>query len=306
MAASNRSSLLTKTHKVLKKEFKPFAPDAQRPLLEQLVFAACLEDSHPEAAEQAYQALVAEYFDWNEVRVSTVTELSESIKMLAEPAAAAGRVKQLLHSVFESIYGWDLEGLKKLNIGVAEKKLEKHDGVSPFVVAYIKQNALGGHAIPVGAGALDVMFVIGAINEKERAAGTVPGLERAIPKNKGVEFGSLLHQLGVEYARSPFSPNTRKLILEIEPEAKERLPKRQSKKREDEAAAEQPKGKSAGKVKKKQPAKTTRSKTASKAAAATNSQPAAKKPVAKKTAATVKKTKPSRTVKTKQVKKKPR
>lgn len=286
MAASNRSALITKTHKALKKEFKPASYDQKRPLLEQLIYAGCLEDATAEAAEDAYLALEREFFDWNEVRVSTVTELAESIKMLPDPAAAANRVKRTLQSVFESVYEFELESLKKKNIGEATKKLEKLDGVSPFAVAFVTQNALGGHAIPVNKGSLDALYVIGVIDEKEHAAGHVPGLERAIPKSKGVEFGSLLHQLGVEYARSPFSPNTRKMLTGIEPSAKDRLPKRASTKKKKAPAKT--------KKKKAAPAKTTRKKTAAKTTK--------KKTPAKKTV----KTKVKRTKAKRPAKKKPR
>ena len=61
-------------------------------------------------------------------------------------------------------------------------------------------------------------------------AAEVSGLERAIPKNKGAEFASLLHQLGAELVASPFSPNVHKILLEVAPDAKERFPKRQTKK----------------------------------------------------------------------------
>lgn len=276
MATSNRSALLTKTHKVLKKEFKPYAYDQKRPLLEQLLYACCLEDAMPEAAEEAYQTFGRDYFDWNEVRVSTVTELAESAKSLPDPMAAAARVKRVLQGVFEAIYDFDLESLKKQNIGAATKRLEKFDGVTPFAVAFVTQNALGGHAIPINKGALEVLYVVGVINEKEREAGNVPGLERAIAKNKGVEFGSLLHQLGVEYARSPFSPATRKVIQAIEPGSKDRLPKRASTKKVVESPPK----------KKEAPAKTTRTKQA--AAKSAKKPSATKKTVKKKVKGTTK------------------
>jgi hypothetical protein len=51
-------------------------------------------------------------------------------------------------------------------------------------------------------------------------------LERAVPKNKGAEVGSLLHQLGVEVGKNPYGPNAKKFMLEIDPNCKDRLPKK--------------------------------------------------------------------------------
>jgi hypothetical protein len=232
MTSVNRAALLTKTHKVLKKHFKPFPPDLKRPLLEQLLYACCLENSNPEQADQAYLVLSERFFDLNEVRVSSVRELSEVLHMLADSTQAGSRVKGLLQSVFESVYAFDLEPLKKQNIGVAIKRLEKYEGVTPFGLAYATQTALGGHAIPVSKGAMECLVVVGVVTPEEAAEHRVPGLERAIPKNKGLEFGSLLHQLGVMYYASPYSPNLKKLLLEIDSNCKDRLPKRQVKKAE--------------------------------------------------------------------------
>lgn len=229
--ASNRSDIYKQAYKVVKKHFKPVLPNQRMPLLEQLIYASCLEDATAEAADQAFTALEEQFFDWNEVRVSTVTELAEAMSMLPNARAAGQRVKQTLQAVFEATYSFDIEAMKKENIGVAVKRLQNYQGVTPFCIAYATQNGLGGHAIPLGAGALKIFFIIGAIDEKEKASSTVPGLERAIPKNKGPEFGSLINQLGVEFQRTPYGPPVRKIILEIEPEAKDRLPKRGAKKR---------------------------------------------------------------------------
>jgi endonuclease-3 len=276
--ASNRTEIFKKVNKVVKKHFKPTLPNLRMPLLEQLVYAACLENSNSDPADQAYAALEEQFFDWNEIRVSTVTELSEVIHMLPDAKAASSRVKKSLQSAFEANYSFDLEAFKKENIGVAVKRLKGYQGVTPFAVAYVTQNALGGHAIPLGAGALEIFFIIGAISEKEKAAHSVPGIERAIPKNKGPEFGSLINQLGVEFQRTPFGPAVRKIILEIEPSAKDRLPKRRSK----TAKPKRPEKKAKAALKK--PQKGAKAKTVTKKVTVKKKKTAAaKKPVKAKT-----------------------
>ena len=239
--AVNRSGLYTKIHKVLKKHYKPVAPNTRLPLMQQLLYGCCLENAPADAADRALAALENDYYDWNEVRVSTATELSESMHMLPDPLEAGNRVRQILQSVFETNYSFDIEKLKKENIGAAVKKLQKLKGVTPFSVAYVTQMTLSGHSIPVGSGALEAIYVVGAISEKEKAKYQVPGIERAIPKNRGVEFGSMLNQLGAELVRAPHGASIKKILLEIAPDAKERLPKRKSSK------AEEPKKETAGK-----------------------------------------------------------
>lgn len=281
---SDRATLLNKTAKVLKKHFKPVAPPSNRSVLEHLLYACCLEGSHHEPADDVFARLQETYFDWNEVRVTTAAELSEVMAGLADPEDAARRLKRSLQAVFEKHYSFDIDFLRKGNLGKAVKEIEALSGVTPFAVAYVAQNALSGHSIPANKATFDLFIIIGAITEAEAAKQRIPGLERTIPKNKGIEFGSLLHQLSVDYMASPFSPRVRSIILEIEPDAKGRLPKRAPKK-----------------VKKAPPAK---KKAATKSADSKTKKPATKKPPTKKKAAKKSATKKSATKKL--AKKKPR
>ncbi len=230
MANPNRTALLTKAHRILKQHYKPVPPPGDRPLLEHMLYACCLENAPFETAEKVYDHLHKSFFDWNEVRVSTLTELTEAMHNLPDPPASASNLKRILQAVFETTYSFEIEAIKKQNLGLAIKQLEKLGGASPFVVAYVTQAALGGHAIPLDRGALEVLYLLGVISQSESQTGKVSGLERIIPKNKGVEFGSLLHQLAADYVANPFSPNVRKLILSINADAKDRFPKRGAKK----------------------------------------------------------------------------
>ena len=225
MANPNRMALLTKMHKVLKKHYKP-APIPDRPVLEHLLYACCLENARYEQADKAFIAVSTSFFDWNEVRVSTVKELAEVMNMLPTATAAATHLKRALQSVFESTYSFDLEPLKKQNLGQAQQRLKKLEGTTPFSIGFLTQATLGGHAIPLDRGLMQVFAVLGLVSAADLAAGVVPGLERAIPKTKGVEFASLAHQLGAEMIANPYSPNLHKILLEIAPDAKDRLPKR--------------------------------------------------------------------------------
>lgn len=215
MANTQRAALLTKAQKVLKQHAKPHVPPKERTLLEHLLYAACLENSSPQVADIVFQRLQSKYFDWNEVRVSTVTELAEAMGELFDSNTAAAQLKRVLQGVFEATYSYDLEQVKKQNLGVAVKQIEKMTGSNPFVMNYAVQNGLGGHAIPLDRGAWEVLVVTGIATAVEAATGSLSGLERTIPKNKGIEFFAALHQLGAEYLANPQSPVTRKVLTTI-------------------------------------------------------------------------------------------
>jgi endonuclease-3 len=210
------------------------------------------------------------------------------MKSTARPLEDAQRVRKTLQGVFEAYYQFDLDFLKKENLGKSVQQFEKFRGVTPFVISYVAQNGLGGHSIPIDKSLLLLCYVLGIISEDEATKGKIPGLERTIPKSKGIEFASLVHPFAVEFGSAPFSTKVREKILKLAPDAAERFPKRASKKK-----AAEPKAKAAAtkKATAKPAAKAAPKKAAAKAA------PAKKAPVKKsavKKAAAKKKVTPSK------------
>jgi len=225
---TNRSNAIAKLYKVLKKHYKPVTPPADRTALEHLLYSCLLENARYDAADEAFAKLKELYFDWNEIRVTTVTELAEGMGGIPDAAGAAQRVKRTLQSVFEGGYSFDMEAMKKQNIGKAEKDLEKINGSTPFVRSYVTQHALEGHSIPISKGAIDILHAVAVITDSEADKGQVPGLERAIPKNKGIEFGSLLQQLAADLFASPGSSKVKGILSEVDSDFKDRMAARQT------------------------------------------------------------------------------
>jgi hypothetical protein len=261
MTAVSRTDQFAKLQKVLKKYYKAAPVNNGRSVVEHLLFACCLEDAHHDAAEEGFAALVHTFFDWNEVRVTSISELSEVMACLPDPRAAANRIKRVLHAVFEATFNFDLEDRRKKNLGPTVEWLEKLDGPTRFTVAFVVQAALGGHSIPIDAGSMAALRVLDLVTDADVTAGTVPGLERAVAKSKGAEFGSLLHELGADYSANPYSPHVREMLLQISPDCASRLPKR----RVERPVREQPaKAEKTGKASKetKTPAAEAKSKSA--------------------------------------------
>ncbi len=87
-----------------------------------------LEDAKFEAADEAFARLQQTYFDWNEVRVTTVAELAEVLGSLPNPSAAATRIKRSLQALFEHRYSFDLDELRKANLGKTVTDMEAWHG----------------------------------------------------------------------------------------------------------------------------------------------------------------------------------
>lgn len=274
MSAKNRADLITKLHKFVKKEYQVITPPSNRSVLEHMIYGCCLENSTFDAADDAFARIQENYFDWNEVRVTTVAELAESCRNLSDPTAAAKSLKKTLHGIFEHYYQFDLDFLKKENLSKAVQTFQKFNGVSQFVVSYVAQNGLGGHSIPLDRSLMRLFYVTGIVTEDESKKERVPGLERTIAKAKGAEFSILVHQLAVAFNSAPFSTAIRAKILKINGDAKERFPKRASRKKEPE---------------KKAPAKKDLGKAVAKAKPVAKKAATKAKPAAKKTATKAKK-----------------
>lgn len=220
--SENRTAIIAKLVKVAKKHYPSVSPPAGRTVLENLLYACLLENAQFTAADEAF-ARLEQYSDWNEVRVTTNQELCEAAAALGDPLPAIEHLKLVLHSLFETHYSFDLDFLIKENQGKAIAQLEKYKGVTPFVVSYLVQNSLGGHKIPTSAASLDFAEAIGLVTPKEKESGTVPGFERAVPKTKGPEFFSTMHQLAVDFKNKPRDKQILAILKEINPEAVKRL-----------------------------------------------------------------------------------
>jgi len=320
MSAANRAALIKKIHRTLKAAYPKFQlPIKDRPLAEHILYACCLENSTSDQASEAFGKLQTLYIEWNEIRVSSTKELAEVMDCLTDPAAAAHRIRRTLHNLYESFYDYDIDFLTKENLGKAQKTIKSFQGKAKkmldFVVGYVTQNGLGGHCIPLNLEAYEILLILDIISKNERRFRKVPGLERAISKNKGAEFGALMHAFSVDFAENPYDPKLHELLLKINPKCKDNLPvepieePEADKSSEESAAAKQKTKSSQSSKKSKDPAKkkaatkakgkpNTKKKNSSNTT--TNKRPAPKKkttakPTSKKAAAKTSKTKPPAT-----------
>ncbi len=223
MSASNRAGAIAKLHSALKKHYTAEPAQPTRPLLEHILYASLLEDCPADLADEGLAKCEQEFFDWNEVRVTTATELSQVLSRLPDPLKAATRLKSNLQSIFEEFYSFDLDHLKKENLGKAVAKFETMPGMTPFVLNYTVQHGLGGHAIPIDFAAMAMMLVTGIASQTEAVSGRVPGLERAIPKSKAIEFASLLHQAAVALNKDSHDKVARGVLEAVEKGSSHRL-----------------------------------------------------------------------------------
>src|SRR5438309_1449484 len=70
-----------------------------RPVLEEFIYGVCRENATREQADQAYACLRERFFDWNEIRVSSIRELEDAFAGLSDAEGRAQRLVAFLQEV---------------------------------------------------------------------------------------------------------------------------------------------------------------------------------------------------------------
>src|SRR5262245_12839991 len=189
---TNKQRLLTQIFSALGKGGKPAEPEAQ-PVLEQFLYAVCREGVTREQADRAFRNLRENFFDWNEIRVSSARELAEAFAGLPGAEGRARRLIDFLQEVFETTFSFDLESLHKKGMKQAAKTLQRFQAANNYAVAWVVQQSLGGHAIPLDAPSLRVLRRLGLLeNDQEDLEALRTSLEHQIPKARGSQFCDLI------------------------------------------------------------------------------------------------------------------
>jgi len=191
----NKQKVLDKILNALKKRHEP--QDAEgRPILEQFIYAICREGASRQNADRAYQNLRDRFYDWNEVRVSSAREVEDALEGLPDSELRSQRVISFLQEVFETTYSFDLESMHKKGLKQAAKQLSRYQAATDFAVAWVVQQSLGGHAVPLDGPALRALRQLGLIEEDNSdMEATRTGIEHLVPKAKAAQFCEILSAL---------------------------------------------------------------------------------------------------------------
>lgn len=197
--ASERQTILNKLVGVLRKKYGRSEPHSQRPVFESLLFAACLEDAQTSAAEAALQRLRDGFYDLNEIRVSSISQIERHLTGLSNPSWRALRIRDALHTVFETHYKFDLEHLKRKTHEQALKELAALRHSSFFMRMYVLQHCLGAHVLPLDASSLSLLKWLGLVEPEATQESAAEELKTSVRKS---DAGLLCHLLR-EFACDP-------------------------------------------------------------------------------------------------------
>jgi len=201
--AADKSQVCRKLVSTLQRFYGKTVPRIDMPVVERMLFAACLEDNPWPAAEVGLKKLLASYFDLNEIRVSSITELEQTLAPLKEADWKGLRIRSILRYVFETTYSYDFEKLRRQTQEQAVKLLKKVNDITPFIRDFVLQEILGSHVVVLDTSMLNAARWLGLVPAKADIHEASEFLKGGLKKSETAEFCHLLRCLATDAKYAP-------------------------------------------------------------------------------------------------------
>jgi endonuclease-3 len=202
----DKQELCRKLTVLLKKAYHSSPPKHDAPVLETLLFAACLEETDAESAQAMLKRLHGLYPDLNEARVSSIGELQLVFPPDEQAPWRAMRIKNLLQYTFDQNYAFELEALRRKTADLAGKQLAKITGISWFIRGWSLQHSLGSHVLPLDTHMHGVLAWLGFADPHADPEQTSESLRPYIRKADAPLFCHLLKCLSLDPKRAKLFP----------------------------------------------------------------------------------------------------
>jgi len=170
----------------------------EQPVLETLIYAICLEDNSFVEAETYYGRIGTLFHDFNEARVSSITELSKVF--LKSPMAEwkAFRFRHLLTHVFESFYAFDFDSLLRKSNEHANRLLGRVPELSQFARNYTLKHCMQIHLLPLDERLRDAVAWLGLGTSGQTPQRSGSALKSVVHKADADRFCGLIRCLAAD------------------------------------------------------------------------------------------------------------
>ncbi|HEY3244767.1 MAG TPA: hypothetical protein VGM03_15610 [Phycisphaerae bacterium] len=156
---------------------------------EQLVVAVLGSGTSLAQGQRAYQRLLENMIDLNEIRVSSAGEVAAVLgNTLPEARLRAEALIRALNSVFRKEHAVSLARLIGKGVRESRTYLESLDGVGPYAAASVVHWSLEGHAIPVSEALLSALKAANMVHPNATVAEVQAFLERHVPAGEARQF----------------------------------------------------------------------------------------------------------------------
>ena len=182
-------------------------PEWRNPLppLEELVSTILSQNTNDVNRDRAYDALVAKFSDWAEVRDADAEEVMDAIRPAGLANQKGPRIQSVLKAITEERGNLNLDFLKEYSAADAKKWLTKFKGVGPKTAAIVLQFSLDIPAFPVDTHVHRITGRVGLRPEKMSADKAHDHFEGLLPPETYYPAHLNIIRLGREicHARTP-------------------------------------------------------------------------------------------------------
>jgi len=204
---ADRQAILKKLLPLLKKHYKVTVPKLDRPVMETMLYAVCLENATVEEADAAFQRFSQLFPDLNEARVSSIGELEPVFAGQREVDWRAFRMRAILQYVFDKTYNFEFESLRKKTLELATKQLAKIRHISPFVRTFTLQQVIGAHVLPVDQDSARFLTWMGLAQADQSLDDVGESLKSIVRKAEAQQFCFSLRSLASDSTyKAAFDP----------------------------------------------------------------------------------------------------
>jgi len=157
-------------------------------------------DASSKQAEKAIKAIVKEYVDFNELRVSPARDIVECIgESYPDVAARAETIRKVLGGVFDQACSVSLEYLAKLPKRDVRRRLSEL-GLGEYAAGVAMLKGLNMHAVPMDSDLAECLEMNGCVYPDSDIADVQGFVERAVPKQLAHVAHDYLRQYVAKHA----------------------------------------------------------------------------------------------------------
>ncbi len=212
----NASTYVKKLNTLLRK-IKPSAaiePPATVDPTTRLVIGFLQWNATARQAEHAFERIMSEVVDTNDLRVTHPTELAEMLgPRYPQVEERAARLRDALQAVYRREHATSLDGL----VGQAKKDVKTYldslPGMVPYVAGYLQLVGFGGHAVPVDDRLLELLRDEGVVDPEASLDEVVGFLERHVKADDALQthlaLQSWADEAGAGARRAATKPTSR-------------------------------------------------------------------------------------------------
>jgi endonuclease III len=207
---------LKKLFSILKKGDEKPKKSVYQNAVESIVFAVLSENSNESTARAALKKIQSHFVDFNDLRVARIEETVEVISSdIPEAEKCAVRLASILNAIFQKYDCLTLEDLMTAGKKNAKEILEKFNGMTSFVSAYVMLTAMNTHSIPLTEKMVQYLKSYGVIDPQSGSDQTAAFLERQISAVNAYAFYA-----AVRHDSELANPKAAQLLAEKKPKGK--------------------------------------------------------------------------------------